>query len=304
MRKKHLSYIVSILIIFIYACNDSNLENNSDNNSETINPNIISNDGIELKTIIVNGIERNYFLYIPESYNQNTITPLVINFHGLGESVNQYMNEISDMRSLAESKNFILVYPQGELLEGNTHWNVGAWTTGSTSDDIGFTNELINQISEEFTINQNKIYACGYSTGGAFCYELACQSNNRIAAIGTVSATMTSYTFINCNPSSATPVISIHGTTDSIIPYNGDLSEEITSQQNIIDFWVSSNNTDETFSSETITNGLGSYKHYRYDNGDNGSHIEHYQIISGSHDWPSTINTNTILWDFMSQFEL
>ena len=49
-------------------------------------------------------------------------------------------------KSLAEQDGFILVYPQGSLLNGVTHWNVGGWTIGSTVDDVGFTEDVIDII--------------------------------------------------------------------------------------------------------------------------------------------------------------
>ena len=46
-----------------------------------------------------------------------------------------------------------------------------------------------------------------------------------------------------------------------------------------------------------------------YKNGKNNVEIEHYKVINGGHDWPGTfgnmdINANTIIWNFVSQFDL
>ena len=79
-----------------------------------------------------------------------------------------------------------------------THWNVGSWTSGSNSDDLGFVDELINHISNNYNIDMKRIYAAGYSDGGFFSQELACNLSNDIAAIGTVAANMSTRTKDNC----------------------------------------------------------------------------------------------------------
>lgn len=295
---KRISIIILSVLILI-GCNSDD--------DETMNSN---SDG-DMQSIIVDGIQRKYILYVPNSYNESTPTPLLFNFHGFTITAEMQMNNISDMRSIAESENFILVYPQGSLLLGVTHWNVGAWTSGSTSDDVGFIKDLIKKLSTEFNINQNRIYACGHSNGGSFCYELACKLSDRIAAIGAVSATMTDFTNNSCNPSRPISIVSIHGTNDNIVPYNGTNSG-MMGQEDIISYWVNHNNTDSTASLQNISNNNGTAEHYTYSNGDNGTRLEHYKIISGGHEWPSAegtsdksvINANTIVWNFISQFEL
>ena len=74
------------------------------------------------RSIVHDGINREYVLYIPNSYDGTSSVPLMLNFHGFGGSASDYMQE-ADMRSLAEVDTFILVYPQGSCLDGSSHWN-------------------------------------------------------------------------------------------------------------------------------------------------------------------------------------
>lgn len=161
------------------------------------------NDGA--KIINIDGVNREYIMYIPSSYDSIDTVPLMLNFHGWTMYANEQM-EISDMRLLAESEKFILIYPQGTFFNGSTHWNVGSWTSGSNSDDLGFIDELITHISNNYNIDMNRIYAAGYSNGGFFSLELACKLSNNIAAIGTVAANMSTRTRDNCNPSHPMPL--------------------------------------------------------------------------------------------------
>ena len=89
--------ILLTLIISIFSCSEV-----SDNSKSCYS----NYDSI---TLLHDNIEREYILYIPESYNESSITPLMFNFHGYGESASQYI-EYADMRPISDEENFILVY--------------------------------------------------------------------------------------------------------------------------------------------------------------------------------------------------
>ena len=78
-------------------------------------------------------------------YNSANPMPLVISFHGYGSNATNNFNA-SDFNGIADTAGFIVVYPQGALRQGSTHWNVGGWVFGSTVDDLGFTNALIENM--------------------------------------------------------------------------------------------------------------------------------------------------------------
>tara|TARA_B000000475_G_C15863080_1_gene393015 strand:- start:359 stop:709 length:351 start_codon:yes stop_codon:yes gene_type:complete len=105
-------FLITVFIIIIGGCN-------KDDNS-------LINNGV--KTININGVTREFILYIPSTYNSADTVPLMLNFHGWTMSAADQM-DLSDMRALAESEKFILLYPQGTKFKnnffGSTHWNVG-----------------------------------------------------------------------------------------------------------------------------------------------------------------------------------
>tara|TARA_B100001057_G_scaffold285512_1_gene285733 strand:- start:1494 stop:2408 length:915 start_codon:yes stop_codon:yes gene_type:complete len=270
----------------------------------------------EAQSINVNGVQREYILYIPTTYDSLDATPLMLNFHGWTMSAGDQMN-LSDMRTLAESENFILVYPQGTRFKnsfyGSTHWNVGSWTTGSTSNDIGFIDILIDYLSFNYNIDLERIYACGYSNGGFFSHELACNLSTKISAIGAVSANMSVRTKNNCNPSHPTAIITISGTNDNEVSYDGGNFEGQMSHNEVLKYWINYNQTDTlpTISDlpDISINDGSMVQLYKYKNGNNNVEIEHYKIVNGGHDWPGTlgnmdINANLIIWKFVSQFDI
>ena len=157
-------------------------------------------------TIQHDNVERDYILYVPPSYDGNTEVPVLFNFHGYGSTA-QVQLRYADFRNLSEQENFLLVVPEGTELEGTTHWAVGSWTVDSTTDDVDFVASLIDKLSTEYWIDQSRIYATGMSNGGYMSYHLACQLSDRIAAIASVTGSMSPEVLAGCNPTHATPVM-------------------------------------------------------------------------------------------------
>ena len=152
-------------------------------------------------TLEHNGLTREYVLFVPSNYNSTTEIPLLINFHGFGGNASEYM-AYADMRSLAESENFILVYPQGSNLDGSPHWNTcpNGGDNKSDADDFGFIAALVNELSTNYSVNEDRIYAAGYSNGGMMVYGLANYKSEIFAAVASVSGTMLDCTTTPSHP--------------------------------------------------------------------------------------------------------
>ena len=65
------------------------------------------------------GLSREYVLHVPDSYNGNDSFPLVFNLHG-GSGTATGQRYLSEMDQVADSAGFIVVYPQGSLVKGNS----------------------------------------------------------------------------------------------------------------------------------------------------------------------------------------
>ena len=60
------------------------------------------------ESMVHDGEDREYLMYVPVSYDGTTSVPILFNFHGFGGSVEEFM-EYADLRSVAETNTFILV---------------------------------------------------------------------------------------------------------------------------------------------------------------------------------------------------
>jgi len=266
--------------------------------------------------MIHDGLERTYQLYVPASYaNSSTAVPLVLNFHGYtGNSANQVI--YADFRSIADRENFLIVHPQGSIGEdGETYWNA-QWVPDGV-DDIGFTAELIETLSSSYNIDPNRIYSTGMSNGGFMSYTLACELSDKIAAIASVTGSMTLPQVNNtCDPQNLTPIMQIHGTADNVVPYNGN-NNWMAPIDEVLDFWRGKNNCFDTeiFQIEnTDPSDDSSVEHQINASCSGGTSIELFKVIGGTHTWPGSaidfgvtnydINASEEIWRFFSQHDL
>ena len=284
-----------LFTVFLSACNS---------NENSVVPNLEIRKGLLNRSLIHQNQIREYLLYIPQSYNEDIPSPVMLNFHGFGGTAQRHLRN-SDMRTLSESKGFILIYPQGTLLGNYPHWNPSSIEEGnkSSADDLGFIDKLLTTLPEKINIDTSKIYACGYSNGGFFSYGLACNLTNQIAAIGSVAGTMISDTYENCYATVPKPMINIHGANDPIVPYEG--AQGLISIRNVLDFWSKLN-----LATDIETNFFEGVENYVYRDSLENPMVSHFKIINGGHTWDynsflsSNMSTNELIWEFVSKFDI
>ncbi|MBF8299159.1 MAG: Polyhydroxybutyrate depolymerase [Dehalococcoidia bacterium] len=206
---------------------------------------------------------RSYLLFIPESYKQNTPTPLVLTFHGGGGDPDYVVNN-TQMNVTANQKGFLAAYPHGTgFFEKMGTWNAGiccGFAMINKVDDVGFTSAVIADIKAKYTVDSAKIYATGMSNGAMMVHRLACELSDQIAAIGPVAGGINvGGDFSVCLPTRPVSVIEFHGTTDDTYPYSGGLGVDGVSlypiTQTIAD-WVNRNGIDSRTGSTTYQAGI------------------------------------------------
>lgn len=163
--------------------------------------------------------KRRYMIYLPHAYHTKTDQnfPVVFNFHGGGMTMTEHMF-YTGMNETAEKNKFIVVYPQGVKED----WNVGfemSYTNGT--NDVGFVDSLLTHLVEKFRIDENRVYATGLSRGGFFTHRLAAELPERFAAIASIGAPIPDSVAIFHKHKIPVSVMTIHGTADSIVKYNG-----------------------------------------------------------------------------------
>ena len=286
-------FLISMMIFI--GCKSSQNKTSESNDSST------PSTGLSAQTLQHNGDEREYQLYLPSSYNEETAHPLLLNFHGFGGNAKDYFEYESDFQEVAEQEGVILVYPQALLLSGFSVWNAAPFAEDNKTDfdDIGFIETLIFDLQEQLSIDQERVYAAGFSTGGMFSYALACFSNEPIAGVAAISAAQLN--LLDCAPSPTNAFIA-HGTADDVLPYNG--SSDIASIDEVVSFWTSLNQTSTFAQESSYAFGKETVYLHTYTEGINNTQVMHYKVENGGHGWfdheIEGQSFTSLLWGFLT----
>ena len=232
----------------------------------------------------VNKQVRGWWQFIP-SQCQIKECPLILAFHS-SETAADRLDDVTKWTTLSSKEHFIIVYPNAI----NKIWN---------ENDLPFIDNLVDELKKKAKVDAQKIYATGFSTGGLFTYQLACQRSNIIAAIAPVAAHMARELPDQCKPSRAVPLINIVGTNDKKMPLEGGdvkgpfgfrSQGKILSTNETLNFWLRNNKCQQTPVVDKVRdqNKIDDTHAVleRYEGCTNGADIYRWVIGDGGHTWP------------------
>ncbi len=278
-------------------------------------------NSLQTMTLMHQGRERSYLLYVPSSYQPGQGAPLMLVFHGGGGRAAGIANT-TGMNQLAEQHAFIVAYPNGTgaRSERKLTWNDGSnpppgYAELQNIDDVGFIRQLLQHIKARYSINSRRVYAVGLSKGGMFAYRLACELSDQFAAIAAVAGVMT---YSGCAPRQPVAILHIHGTADENVPLQGGqgrYSARSASYPPVmtgLERWQRFNQCAPTRRQNTIgADATG----YSYLNCADGSEVTYYLVQGGGHAWPgaapkrwqeqrgvrvSTLPASELIWKFFA----
>ena len=309
------TYQLGLLILILSSCGGGSSSSSGDisippesDNDDLFNETCIdtSRSGMKRCDLKHDNLDRFYYVYTPSNLDSNESIPVLFAFHGYGSSAMRHLN-YTNYFPLADSNNFIVIYPQGATTATlSTHWNVGGWTSKSTIDDLDFVDTVISLLKDKIQIDETRIYSSGMSNGGYMGYHLACNLSSKFAAIASVTGSMTNDTFNECDPTHPTPILQIHGLLDFIVPYDGNAGSK--SIPDVINYWVNYNSCN--LDPETLVK-YDDYSLVVYETYSNCLNDVNVKLIlhpEMGHDWPSTqsynVNASSEIWNFVSMFDL
>jgi len=260
------------------------------------------------------GVSRDYMVHLPGSYDESATYPLVIYLHAYGRSAQLGM-DYTQLHLTADTSGYIVAYPNAA-----PNWNSGIgdnpYFGTPDHDDIGFIDALIDTLRGRYSIDNSRVYACGYSNGGFMAYRLACELGHRIAAIASVGAVLSGSIAAQCNPVRPVPVLHIHGTGDFVVPPGGN--DHWPSVRQTLDHWITENSctrADSVTVADTDPGDGCTVMKFTYSNCANSSIIEYYRVLGGGHTWPGAgpigvpagntthdIDANAVILSFFDQF--
>ena len=174
----------------------------------------------------VDGVTREAIVHAPATPASEG-APLVLSFHGFGDNMRnfQYTN------IHVAWPEAIVVYFQGlERRRGLLGWQVESGANGDR--DLRLVDAAIRSLRETYPIDEDRIYATGYSNGGMFTYLLWAERPDVFAAFAPVAARLRP----SVRPQQPKPVLHVAGTRDRVVRFEDqEAAIEVALEVNAVD---------------------------------------------------------------------
>jgi polyhydroxybutyrate depolymerase len=340
LRVKVAAAFFLIFLILLTACQQRNSAPSTmpeDGSSQTTalqevtSPNAVYNTGDYQFEMNVDGRTRTYVVYIPEGYNADEPSPVIIAIHGGGGTGRGTM-EMTQIPAKADVEGFIAIFPNGtapfpskpaRFASNPQTWNDGSgrgFSGKNDVNDVSFISTMIDDIAAKFTIDHQRIYATGLSNGASMSFRLGVDLSQRIAAIAPVAG---HFWMENPQISRPVPMLYITGTADPLNPIEGgpinipfwQYSDVKPPVQDAIMKWVELIGCPSK--SVTIRNKNG-VKAIAYSPCQGNAEVVYYTVEGLGHHWPGGNNklylpeeivgktsnkliANDVIWDFFKK---
>lgn len=175
--------------------------------------------GPVFETRLVDGLLRDFVLYVPPRDSVNDKVPLWVVLGGTGDT-SRFFLEYTGLDSFAMQQRFAFVSPQGHGYGAKRMFNVGLNCAPNPNelDDMPFVQDLLTTLTKLPCIDLQRVHCTGYSNGGRFCVRLAAEMSEVIASIAVVAALRYPRPNAALRP---IPVLAFHGSADRVNPWNG-----------------------------------------------------------------------------------
>jgi len=222
------------------------------------------------RTVMSDGIERVYYLKLPENYNPDDSSyPLIFAFHGLTGDYTNWTEGYYDLQDVVGDE-AILVYPNALLKNDQTQWDYDT--------DPYFFDDLYAELEENLCFDKRKVFAVGHSNGAGMTHTLGCQRGNILRAIAPVAGSLLDYE--SCSGQVA--VIQTHGSNDTIMPVGQTAPSR--------DYWIAINSCNKGEPEEGMDPMCNAYSDC-----DPDFPVQYCEHSEG-HDWP--VFASEAIWNF------
>jgi polyhydroxybutyrate depolymerase len=207
-------------------------------------------------------------------------SPLVVALHGAGSS-GRFMKRYSGLGRLGDEEGFTVAFPDA-MDEHRRVWNLDA---RSAPDDVGFIEELIEQVATVACVDPGRVFAVGVSNGGGLAARVGCELAGRVTGIVVVAGGFGGLP--ECRPARPVSVLEIHGSNDATVPYHGDPRDGRAGDVRAwLAGWARRDGCVTTARPRTVAP-----RSLRIDwrGCAAGTRLAHIQVLGGGHQWPGAI---------------
>ena len=117
----------------------------------------------------VDAVSRSYVLHVPPAYDGKRPVPLVVDFHGIGES-GASERESSPYPAALDPEGVIMAFPDGLQGPRRDGLERRARVVSRDVDDVGFARALVAQVGTMACVDVDRVYAVGVLTGGGMAH--------------------------------------------------------------------------------------------------------------------------------------
>ncbi len=213
-------------------------------------------------TIQHDGLEREYFVFLPSSYDGDKDHPVAIFLHGYGGTATGTEAEVTQgLNFYAERFGYVMIYPQSTwFMAGSspeTQWEATSWNHilekvdvgpdgplclpevasypcppecgecgacgwASCHDDVGFLKAMIAAVATDLEIDDDSVFVSGFSNGSMMANRLACEASDLLAGVMLVGGRVEPG--FECTPEKRIPLLQVNGGSDRAVPHDGSAS--------------------------------------------------------------------------------
>ena len=182
-----------------------------------------------LRTVSIDfdGQKRRYLLAAPSDTFSDGSVGLIFVLHGGGGNAEQIARYLA-VHEHELGRTYAVVYPEALAVRGKRNWNDGRTATQAgreelaNNDDVGFLSLLVATISDQYSVDPQRVYAMGISNGAFMANRLAADTD-LLAAIGPVIGSMAEAIADDFAPPGAVSILAINGVDDPLVPYEGGM---------------------------------------------------------------------------------
>ena len=166
------------------------------------------------------GGDRPALVHLPEGYTPSRSWPVILALHGYTSNMEE-LESVAQITGLADEYGFIYVRAEGERdLTGNRYWNAAEVpllpTLGEPPNDSIYLRSVVRDVEDRFNVDPRRVYVLGYSNGGFMAYRLACDYPDVFAGVAVIAGLAE-----ECITTGNVHLLHIHGTADSVVPFEG-----------------------------------------------------------------------------------
>lgn len=294
--RKNLILLFLLLLMFtisgcddiLTGCGDSDSDNPLPSQDIPVTPGpAIGSDGCSNRdfpqsgtyTMDVDGTQREYVITLPDNYNPDTPYRLVFAWHYMGGTAEGIANASYYGLRGRSGNSAIFVAGQGLSNNGTTGW------PNTNGRDVAFARAMYSELSSEYCIDTERVFATGMSYGGIMSNTVGCAMGDVFRAIAPIAGMGPGYGGFGAQCAGQVAAWIAHGNTDNIVPFSSGQASR--------DHWAEENSCSEMSSPTSPSPCVA------YDGCDVGYPV-HWCEFDGGHTIPGF--ASEAIWNFFEQF--